>query len=216
MPSQAAARPSRPMPSTGTSRIARSNAPNFRCSSIKANGDNRGISPEYVDRRPPNSITFAPACHVSNVAHPNSAANRATRTCPPPIHCPPRSNACPSTTGLNVRPPTRSRASSTTTRRPAAATRRAATNPDNPAPTTITSVSLMPPRMPSPMPSPSPSRNSAGMPPRMPSRITLAPRPDPLDHLLDHSQVPNEHESLQQSLSKLHSDPSPLHSGSPP
>ena len=44
---------------------------------------------------------------------------------------------------VHTRPPTRSRASSTTTERPAWRSRRAAVRPANPAPTTQTSASLV-------------------------------------------------------------------------
>ena len=77
-----------------------------------------------------------------SVATPSSAASAASRSCVGPIHCPPASTTLPSPISwLSVRPPTRSRASSTTTRLPARVRSRAATRPASPAPTTITSTS---------------------------------------------------------------------------
>src|SRR6266511_932531 len=61
-----------------------------------------------------------------------------------PIHWPPWSIGVPSAAGsVSVRPPTRSRASSTTASAPAATRSRAATSPASPAPTTTTSVAAV-------------------------------------------------------------------------
>src|SRR4051812_46085978 len=58
------------------------------------------------------------------------------------MNSPPRSATVPSGMACDqVRPPTRSRASSTTTSWPASSRRRAAVSPDSPAPTTTTSMS---------------------------------------------------------------------------
>src|SRR6266540_5294230 len=63
-----------------------------------------------------------------------------------PTHCPPSSTTVPSDNAwLRTRPPTRSRASSTTTSLPAATSWRAVTNPAIPAPTTTTSASILSP-----------------------------------------------------------------------
>src|SRR5438094_8513918 len=65
----------------------------------------------------------------------------------------PCTNSAPSSTGtgqspprrVRIRPPTRSRASSTRTVQPACASRTAAANPDTPAPSTSTSVGVASP-----------------------------------------------------------------------
>ena len=65
-----------------------------------------------------------------------------TRSWVGPTHCAPISTTLPSPIGsFRVRPPTRSRASRTTTSRPAARRARAAASPARPAPTTTTSAS---------------------------------------------------------------------------
>ena len=70
------------------------------------------------------------------------AASAASRSCVGPIHCPPTSTTLPSPRSwFSTRPPTRSRASSTTTEAPAALSARAAARPASPAPTTTTSAS---------------------------------------------------------------------------
>src|SRR3954447_11705078 len=64
-----------------------------------------------------------------------------TRSCVGPTHWPPTSRTCPPPiAALSVRPPTRGRASSSSTERPARTTSRAAVSPARPAPTTITSA----------------------------------------------------------------------------
>ena len=56
----------------------------------------------------------------------------------PCTHEPPRSSGAPKLSSVQVRPPSRSRASSTVTLNPESCSRRAATSPAMPAPTTIT------------------------------------------------------------------------------
>src|SRR5947209_13763236 len=74
----------------------------------------------------------------------NSDISALIRSCPGPIHAPPRSTHEPSArTSVYVRPPTRSRASSNVTEWPACCNRSAAVNPANPAPTTQKSTSAM-------------------------------------------------------------------------
>ncbi len=84
--------------------------------------------------------TMSPSLYVGIVVSPSSAISSYIRSWVGPTHCPPSSIHCPSDSApASVRPPTRSRASTTTTDRPAPAIRRAAASPDSPAPTTTTS-----------------------------------------------------------------------------
>jgi hypothetical protein len=64
------------------------------------------------------------------------------RSCVGPTNSPPTSAIAfpPAIDAFCVRPPTRSRASRTTTEWPAATSARAAASPENPAPTTTTSA----------------------------------------------------------------------------
>src|SRR5207237_10033530 len=57
-------------------------------------------------------------------------------------HAPPYSTGIPSHSALQVRPPSRSRASSSSTERPRRASSRAAVTPAKPPPTTITSRAM--------------------------------------------------------------------------
>src|SRR5215208_721114 len=79
---------------------------------------------------------------VGKVWMPNSDARAATRSWVGPTHWPPISTTLPSPrSALRVRPPTRSRASSTTGETPALASSLAATSPASPPPMTATSAS---------------------------------------------------------------------------
>ena len=70
-----------------------------------------------------------------------------------PIHCPPSSTGVPSrVTPPSVRPPTRSRASTTTTSAPPSTRAWAAASPASPAPTTTTR--LIGPSRPAPVDNP--------------------------------------------------------------
>src|SRR3954447_14794251 len=60
--------------------------------------------------------------------------------CVGPMNCPPTSMKVPSRWTVQVRPPTRSRASRTATEAPLLTRRRAAARPDRPAPTMTTST----------------------------------------------------------------------------
>src|SRR4051795_55641 len=72
---------------------------------------------------------------------PSSFMSASTRSCVGPTNCAPASICLPpGSSWLSVRPPTRSRASRTSTDLPALATLRAAVSPARPAPTTITSA----------------------------------------------------------------------------
>ena len=77
---------------------------------------------------------------MGNVFTPTCAASAAIRFCWGPIHCPPTSTGTPFTCFVQVRPPTRSRASSTTTEWPFFRSARAVVRPASPAPTTTTSA----------------------------------------------------------------------------
>src|SRR5690606_8943886 len=94
----------------------------------------------YAGRPPAMSIRVRPAWWVANVATPSSPARAARRSCVGPANCPPASTAPPGTERVQVRPPTRSRASTTSGRRPARRRARAATRPASPAPATATSA----------------------------------------------------------------------------
>src|SRR4051794_10954330 len=72
---------------------------------------------------------------------PSSFMSASTRSCVGPTNCAPASSCLPpGSSWLSVRPPTRSRASSTSTDFPALATARAALSPARPPPTTMTSA----------------------------------------------------------------------------
>src|SRR3954452_21829198 len=72
---------------------------------------------------------------------PRSFMSASTRSCVGPTNCAPASICLPpGSSWLSVRPPTRSRASSTSTDLPALATARAALSPASPPPTTMTSA----------------------------------------------------------------------------
>lgn len=76
---------------------------------------------------------------VSTVPAPMASASSVIGfPCVPWIHDAPMSTGTPSEASVLVRPPIRSRASSTVTRTPASASRRAAASPANPAPTIAT------------------------------------------------------------------------------
>ena len=91
-------------------------------------------------RSPPSSSARSPPVGVANVSTPSSRASDAIASWPGPIHMPPASTAMPSSNAwVKVRPPTRSRASSTRTSSPCRVSSRAAVRPDSPAPITTTS-----------------------------------------------------------------------------
>src|SRR5579872_7522636 len=83
---------------------------------------------------------FFPASNCGTSANPNSLINSRIRVCEAAAHIPPTSTVRPAIVPDFTRPPTRFRASNTTTRFPAFASARAAINPENPAPTTTTSA----------------------------------------------------------------------------
>src|SRR5262249_39692027 len=99
-----------------------------------------GMVPAYVETTPFASRIFLPFDQVGKVVSESSRASASMRRCPGPIHCPPRSTHCPPPSFLQVRPPTRSRASRTTTLAPRRVSSRAAVRPARPAPTTTTSA----------------------------------------------------------------------------
>src|SRR5579875_483995 len=85
--------------------------------------------------------TWSPGTPAGNVSIPSSRASPSTCPCVGPTYAPPASTtAPPPSSWLSVRPPTRGRASSTTTERPARVSSRAAVRPARPAPTTTTST----------------------------------------------------------------------------
>ena len=119
--------------------------------SASANGDSRGTAPLsgfIVDRLPCRSSSNCPSSfQVRNVDSPSSPASSRMRVWPSPSHCPPSSSGVPSSsTRPSVRPPTRSRASTTVTSCPRATSRRAAASPASPAPTTMTVLIRLSPR----------------------------------------------------------------------
>ncbi len=101
-----------------------------------------GMSPRYRRTFPPVASTLSPSTKVLNVLTPVSFASACRRSWFGPMKQPPMSTGTPpSVVWVQTRPPTRSRASSTTTDCPAWDRRRAAVNPARPAPTTQTSAS---------------------------------------------------------------------------
>src|SRR5829696_4232337 len=89
-------------------------------------------------------MTLWPCPCVGNVSTPSSEARAASRSWVGPIHCPPTSTTLPPPMSwFSTRPPTRSRASTTTTDAPRALSSRAALRPASPAPTTTTSASCV-------------------------------------------------------------------------
>src|SRR5688572_26903193 len=74
---------------------------------------------------------------------PSSSASPRIRCCLGPTQCAPRSTGHPPTSAVCILPPTRSRASSTTTDAPSRLSLRAALRPLRPAPTTATSTSWL-------------------------------------------------------------------------
>src|SRR5262245_39438090 len=108
----------------------------------------RGTAPFcgfIVDRLPCKSSSSLPSSfQVRNVDSPSSPTSSYMRVWPSPSHCPPSSSGVPSSTRPSVRPPTRSRASTTVTSCPRATSHRAAASPANPAPTTTTLLIALP------------------------------------------------------------------------
>src|SRR5262249_31157813 len=104
---------------------------------------------------------------VRNVDSPSSPTSSYMRVWPSPSHCPPSSSGVPSSTRPSVRPPTRSRASTTVTSCPCATSHRAAASPANPAPTTTTLLIALPSiagaTIP-PVPRPPPAATPAALP----------------------------------------------------
>src|ERR1700716_1148128 len=91
--------------------------------------------------RLPETYTLSPWAYSVNVFTLSSAASARMWFWVGPTNAPPDSITEPlASVWLSTRPPTRSRASSSTTDRPARAIARAATSPEMPAPATTTST----------------------------------------------------------------------------
>ena len=90
---------------------------------------------------PPPAARCCPCCRSGTSPTPTARARARIRPCVGPAYSPPTSVMLPPRiSSLSVRPPTRSRASSTITERPAAVSARAAVRPASPAPTIATSA----------------------------------------------------------------------------
>ena len=82
----------------------------------------------------------SPAAGLRVISRPYRVISAHVCGCTQCTQVPPSSRSWPSLRSVQVRPPTRSRASSTSTSSPARPSSRAATNPANPAPMTTTSA----------------------------------------------------------------------------
>ena len=100
-----------------------------------------GMSPVKGWTSPSRTSRLAPVTQVGNTVTPQAPARARSRSWVGPIHWPPWSTTAPDAVrSVNTRPPTRSRASSTTTSSPATTRSRAAWRPAYPAPATTTSA----------------------------------------------------------------------------